>query len=75
MNIVYNQLRKTSIPSSIRRRIHCIADFCSYTSLRSLLHFKRREARRRRRDTISVKGPSTVTLCWQEIKEKKRIET
>ena len=28
MNIVYNHLRKTPIPSSIRRRIHCIADFC-----------------------------------------------
>ena len=46
-----------------------------YTSLRSLLHFKKKKTRRRRRDTISVKGPSTVTLCWQEIKEKKRIET
>ena len=40
------------------------------TSLRSLLHFKRREARRRRRDTISVKGPSTfrstrcLRVCW-----------
>ena len=32
------------------------------TSLRSLLHFKRREARRRRRDTISVKGPSNKYL-------------
>ena len=27
-SIVYNHLRKTSIPSSIRRRIRCIADFC-----------------------------------------------